>query len=152
MALQHLSQLFGKVHLRVVPFLIIDISNRILQLRYADSECRVSVLPRERSSRQMIVDPFRRAAFDQLNGFGNGNGRRQERRAWAWSGIPPTARALNLFWLHCPDVVFYQINGGCFIGSNSHKEFFYFLHAGKRCFFLLFSPRGHANIYLLLIP
>ena len=80
MPLQHPQELIIKAHLPMMLFLRIDVANRVLKLGNAGAESAIAILPGERPSRQMIVDPFGRAALNQLNGLSNGYGCRQRQQ------------------------------------------------------------------------
>src|SRR3954466_3705147 len=52
--------------------LIGDVTDRVIHLRDADAEGAVAFLPGEIAAcRELVVDPFRRAAFDELDGLRN---------------------------------------------------------------------------------
>ncbi len=80
MPLQHPQELIIKRHLAMMLFLRIDVANRFLKLGNAGAESSISILPGERPPRQMIVDPFRRAALNQLHSLGDRHGRRQRQQ------------------------------------------------------------------------
>jgi hypothetical protein len=67
MHLQHALEFLGRGHAPMMPLLIVDIPHRCLNLRNPDRERAISVLPVKRAPLQMIVDPLRRAALDQLD-------------------------------------------------------------------------------------
>jgi hypothetical protein len=102
--LQHLLQLLHKIHLCVVPLLVVNVANRVFELRYTDAECRITVLPVKWSTLKMIVNPFWRAALNQLHGLATDIVVGNDKSAWQWSGIPPTASALNLFCRAIPAI------------------------------------------------
>ena len=61
-----------------MEFLILDIHDGRLQLRYADAESAITLLPSEVSLvGKILMDPNGRTSFDELNGLGQCQFRRQ---------------------------------------------------------------------------
>jgi len=53
--------------------LVLDVGRDFRQVGFADAECAISILPRKTAHLwQGILDPFGRAAFQQLQGFAHG--------------------------------------------------------------------------------
>src|SRR5436190_8339332 len=65
----------------MMSFLTFDVSNGSVQLRHARAERAVLFLPPEQSMfRKSLVHPLRRPAFEELQGLGNGESRRQRKQ------------------------------------------------------------------------
>ena len=70
MFLQKSDEFPFEIHFLVMLFLIQDVGDRFLQLRRADGKSSITLLPSEISD-MCFAEPFGRASFDQLCGFGN---------------------------------------------------------------------------------
>ena len=71
---QELGAFLGETHSPMMLNLPLDVSDGFLALRYAHRKSCISFLPREIFRfRNAIVQPFRGAAFQKLNGFGDGD-------------------------------------------------------------------------------
>jgi hypothetical protein len=78
-AFEERDELFLKCMTPMVLGLVFDVSLRVIGLRDADAEGAVAFLPSEVTTfRECIMNPFGRAAFDELHRLGDGK-RRWER-------------------------------------------------------------------------
>ena len=72
MFLKQGKELFLECHLAMMHLLPFDILDGFVQLRHADTERSIFRLPpKESVLREGVMHPFRRAAFDQLERFGD---------------------------------------------------------------------------------
>jgi len=78
MFLQQRQKFLLKRHLLVMFLLAFDITNDVVQLRHAHTECAILFLPRKQAMfGKGFVDPFGRTALDQLHRLGDGDRGRQ---------------------------------------------------------------------------
>ena len=83
MLLQKNFQLLTETFLPVMLLLRLDVMNRILHARHADTECAETFLPRETlwpEFGECLPQPFRGIAFQQLHRLGNGKRRGQTQK------------------------------------------------------------------------
>lgn len=70
-----------KRHLAMMRFLSLDVIHGFVQLRHAHTERAIFFLPRKKAMfGKGFMNPFCRAALDQLQRFGNRHGRRQRKQ------------------------------------------------------------------------
>jgi hypothetical protein len=77
---QKASEFILKANPRVMPLLIINVTNGVFYLRNPDAEDPVGILPYKRPPLQPVVHPLRGTTFDQLNGFGDHQRHRQRQQ------------------------------------------------------------------------
>ena len=78
MSTEQFHELLLKCFRLVMFALQLDVVDHAGDVRFADGECAVAVLPGERLKiRKRIVYPFGRAALDELRGLGRCDGRRR---------------------------------------------------------------------------
>ncbi len=74
MFFQEFQKLLLKTLLAMMLLLLLDVRNGLVDMRNTDTERSVSFLPGETAMRwKRLVNPLGGSAFDQLNGFGDGN-------------------------------------------------------------------------------
>ena len=80
-------------------FLASDVVNDLIELRYADTEGAVFLLPAKKPLlRKVFVNPFRGISLDQLHGFGDRKSGWQREHQMNVIGVtPPISKAFILF-------------------------------------------------------
>ena len=58
MTFEHAKQFFVESHFRVMLFLVLNVTDRVVHLRDTYAKCGITVLPCERAILEVIVDPL----------------------------------------------------------------------------------------------
>ncbi len=96
-AFQYLEILVAKGLPAMVFALRADITLDFCHLRLADREGTIASLPFKLGIYfALLIDPSRRVAFEQLNGFGNSKSRMGFREKMPWSSTPPLHKMVAL--------------------------------------------------------
>jgi len=79
----------------MMRLLVFDVLDDLVQLRNANAEGAIFYLPFKQSVLwKSIMDPFRRAALDELQRLGNRESRRQSQENVYMVGMPPISIAV----------------------------------------------------------